>query len=63
MSALSTAQLHCEDAAFAYLEAKLWPHGSVCPHCSWLNTMHYDLSKTRRASASALRSSAASSSQ
>lgn len=48
MSALSNAHLHCEDAAFAYLEAKLWPNGPVCPHCGSLNAKHYDLSKTRR---------------
>ncbi|UYW32537.1 IS1595 family transposase [Methylorubrum extorquens] len=47
MSALSTAHLHCEDAAFAFLEAKLWPHGPVCPHCGSL-AKHYDLRKTRR---------------
>ena len=48
MSALSNAHLHCEDAAFAYLEAKLWPDGPICPHCGSLNPKHYDLSKTRR---------------
>jgi transposase-like protein len=24
---------HNEDAAFAYVEAHLWPNGPVCPHC------------------------------
>jgi transposase-like protein len=33
-SALSAPQLQNEDAAFAYVEAKLWPHGPVCSHCS-----------------------------
>ncbi|GJE60897.1 IS1595 family transposase ISNwi1 [Methylobacterium trifolii] len=47
MLVLSTAHLHCEDAAFAYLEAKLWPNGPVCPHCGWMGK-HYDLAKTRR---------------
>ena len=32
-SALSAPQFHCEDAAFEYVEARLWPNGPVCPHC------------------------------
>jgi transposase-like protein len=32
-SALSAEQFHCEEAAFAHVEAKLWPNGPVCPHC------------------------------
>lgn len=32
-SALSAPHFHSEDAAFAYVEARLWPHGPVCPHC------------------------------
>lgn len=32
-SALSAAHLQDEEAAFAYVEAALWPHGPVCPHC------------------------------
>lgn len=47
MSSLSTAHLHGEDAAFAYLEAELWPNGPVCPHCGSMGK-HYDLAKTRR---------------
>jgi transposase-like protein len=30
---LSAAHLQNEDAAFAYVEAALWPEGPVCPHC------------------------------
>lgn len=30
---LSAAHFHIEDAAFAYVEAHLWPQGPVCPHC------------------------------
>jgi transposase-like protein len=32
-SALSAAYFHDEAAAFAELEAALWPHGPVCPRC------------------------------
>jgi transposase-like protein len=30
---LSAAYFHNEEAAFAYVEAHLWPEGPVCPHC------------------------------
>ena len=33
MSILSAAYFHDEAAAFAELEATLWPHGPVCPRC------------------------------
>jgi transposase-like protein len=26
-------QFHNEEAAYAYVEARLWPNGPVCPHC------------------------------
>ncbi len=32
-SALSAKHMHDEDAAFAYVEARIWPEGPVCPHC------------------------------
>jgi transposase-like protein len=32
-SALSAPHFHNEEAAFAYVEAKLWPNGPVCPKC------------------------------
>lgn len=32
-NALSAPHLQNEDAAFAYVEARLWPNGPVCPHC------------------------------
>jgi transposase-like protein len=32
-SALSAAQFHNEESAFAYVEARIWPQGPVCPHC------------------------------
>jgi len=32
-SALNAPHLTDEKAAFAYVEARLWPHGPTCPHC------------------------------
>src|SRR5437588_12731247 len=32
-SILSAPHFHNEEAAFAYVEAQLWPNGPVCPHC------------------------------
>src|SRR5919112_587000 len=32
-SALSVPHLHNEEAAYAYVEARVWPEGPVCPHC------------------------------
>lgn len=32
-NALSAPHLQNEDAAFAYVEARLWQHGPVCVHC------------------------------
>ena len=33
MSALSAPHFHDEAAAYAYVEARVWPEGPVCPHC------------------------------
>jgi transposase-like protein len=33
VSALSAPHFHNEEAAFAYVEARVWPEGPVCPHC------------------------------
>ena len=33
MSALSAPHFHNEDAAYAYVEARIWPNGVTCPHC------------------------------
>jgi transposase-like protein len=30
---LTKSHFHNEEAAFAYVEAHLWPEGPVCPHC------------------------------
>jgi transposase-like protein len=32
-SVLSAPHFHNEEAAYAYVEARLWPAGPVCPHC------------------------------
>ncbi|NJM50621.1 MAG: IS1595 family transposase [Sphingomonadales bacterium] len=32
-SALSAPHFHSEEAAFAYVEARVWAEGPVCPHC------------------------------
>lgn len=32
-SVLSAKHFHDEDAAYAFLEARIWPAGPVCPHC------------------------------
>ena len=36
-SELSAEHFHNEAAAFAYVEAKLWPTGPVCSHCGEIN--------------------------
>ncbi len=33
VSVLSAPQFHDEEAAYAFVEARLWPQGPVCPHC------------------------------
>ena len=33
MSYLSAPHFHVEEAAYEWVEARLWPNGPVCPHC------------------------------
>lgn len=33
MSILSAPHFHDEEAAYAFVEARVWPEGPVCPHC------------------------------
>lgn len=33
MSALSAPHFHNEEAAFAFVESRVWPEGPTCPHC------------------------------
>jgi transposase-like protein len=46
MSILTKPWFHNEKAAFAKLEAVLWPDGPICPHCGNAANI-YDLSKNR----------------
>ena len=32
-SVLSDRRFHDEDAAYAWVEARVWPNGPICPHC------------------------------
>jgi len=32
-SALSAKHFHNEEAAYQFVEARLWPNGPICPHC------------------------------
>lgn len=36
-SGLSAKHFHDEEAAYSYVEARLWPHGPVCPRCGGLD--------------------------
>jgi len=47
-SALNAPHLRDEAAAFAYVEAKLWPHGPVCPHCGLVGEATRAQGKTTR---------------
>jgi transposase-like protein len=33
MSVLKDAHFHNEEAAYAWVEARVWPNGPICPHC------------------------------
>ena len=33
ISVLSAKHFHNEEAAYAYLEERVWPNGPTCPHC------------------------------
>jgi transposase-like protein len=48
-STLSAPHFHNEDAAFAYVEAHLWPHGPVCFHCKGTERIGKMNGKTTRA--------------
>jgi transposase-like protein len=40
MSMLSRPYMHDEAAAFAHVEAMLWPDGPVCPHCGCMGRVY-----------------------
>jgi len=47
-SALSAPHFHSEEAAYAYVEARLWPTGPVCPHCGGVERVGKLKGKTTR---------------
>ncbi|MFI4934765.1 MAG: IS1595 family transposase [Caulobacterales bacterium] len=47
-SALNAPHLISEEAAFAYVEAKLWPNGATCPHCGVVGEASKAKGKTTR---------------
>lgn len=47
-SELNTPHLTNEDAAFEYVEARLWPTGPVCPHCGTVDQATKMKGKTTR---------------
>ena len=47
-SALSAPHFADETAAFAYVEAWLWPNGAVCSHCGTVGEATRSKGKTTR---------------
>jgi transposase-like protein len=48
-SCLSAPHFHDEEAAYKFVEERLWPNGAVCPHCGSIDEGHYQLKgKTTR---------------
>ncbi|MGH7090874.1 MAG: IS1595 family transposase [Stellaceae bacterium] len=47
-SVLSAPHFHDEAAAYAYVEARVWPNGRVCPHCGVVDTSGPLKGKTNR---------------
>jgi transposase-like protein len=45
---LTAAHLQNEEAAFAFLEARVWPNGPVCPHCGAMDRIKKLAGKTTR---------------
>jgi len=48
---LSAAHLQNEEAAYAYLEARVWPEGPVCPHCGGVERISKMQGKSTRVGA------------
>lgn len=51
MSALSALHFHNEEAAYAYVEARIWPEGPVCPHCGGVERISKMQGKSTRVGA------------
>lgn len=47
-SVLNAPHFQTEEAAFAYVEARLWPTGPVCPHCGCMDRIGRLNGKTTR---------------
>jgi len=47
-SVLSSEHFLTEEAAFRYVESKLWPNGPVCPHCGEMDRIGRLKGKTTR---------------
>jgi transposase-like protein len=47
-SLLTATHFANEDAAIAYVEARLWPNGPVCPHCGTVGEASRSKGKTTR---------------
>jgi transposase-like protein len=48
MSNLSAPHFHNEEAAYAYVEKRLWPNGPVCPHCGGVERLSKMQGKSTR---------------
>lgn len=48
MSVLSAPHFHNEKAAYAYVEARVWPEGPVCPHCGCFGRIYELKGKSTR---------------
>lgn len=51
MSNLSAPHFHNEEAAYAYVEARIWPNGPVCPHCGGVERISKMQGKSTRVGA------------
>jgi transposase-like protein len=51
MSNLSAPHFHHEESAYAYVEARLWPNGPVCPHCGGVDRISKMQGKSTRVGA------------
>jgi transposase-like protein len=47
-SVLDAKSLHDEAAAYAWVEARLWPNGPICPHCGGVERISKMQGKTTR---------------
>lgn len=51
-SARSAPPFHNEEAAYAYVESRIWPNGPVCPHCGGVGRISKMQGKSTRVGAS-----------